>query len=302
MSIKVSNLTKKINRRTILDNVNMTVNVGEIVGFLGPNGAGKTTTLKIIAGALDFKEGEVEVCGENVKTNRIQTSGKIGYLPEHNALYEDMYIREYLLFVAELRLLPDAKKAVTEIIQKLGLIKESRKKISELSKGWKQRIGIAQALLSDPEVLILDEPTSGLDPMQMDEIRQLIREIGKDRTVILSSHNMQEVKELCSRAIIINEGRIVANIDNTSSLERLKEGSSTYFFEFEQAMSETLIEAEFPEANLIRKISDTSYAIGSEIDIRKRIFEIAVREKNAILTLTKATRDLEDIFREYTKY
>ena len=301
MSISIQNLTKKIDNRTILDNVTISVKVGEIVGFLGPNGAGKTTTLKIIAGALDFQEGKVEVCGLNVKNDRLFSSGKIGYLPENNALYEDMYVQEYLLFVAEIRNVGEEKKRkIQNIIQQVGLRKESKKKISELSKGCKQRVGIAQSLISDPEVLILDEPTSGLDPIQMDDIRNLICEIGKDRTVILSSHNMLEVKELCTRAIIIHEGRIVADIEDVSDLQPLDAGLSTICVEFEKDIDERILHKTLSTAKTITKTSARKYNIISSEDIRKQIFELAVHESNALLTLTKNAKSLDDIFRKYT--
>ncbi len=225
MSIRIENLSKKIGKRLILDSINLEVASGEVVGFLGANGAGKTTTLRIVAGALDYSEGSVQVCGMDVNENRLTTASKIGYLPENNALYEDMYMREYLLFVAAVRKLgKDAAEQVEAIIKRVRLENEAHKRISELSKGCRQRVGIAQALLSDPDVLILDEPTSGLDPIQMDEIHKLVEEVGQNKTVLFSSHNLQEVERLCKRVVIINAGKIVATLnmnENTRPLEEL---------------------------------------------------------------------------------
>ena len=300
MSIVIKNLTKQIANRTILHDINISVNAGEIVGFLGPNGAGKTTTLKITAGALDFQQGNVMVCGIDVKENRLQTSGKIGYLPETNALYEDMYVKEYLLFVAQIRKLKEKKPQINELILQVGLQHESSKRISELSKGCRQRVGIAQALLSDPDVLILDEPTSGLDPIQMDEIRNLIREIGRNRTVILSSHNMEEVKQLCTRAIIIHQGHIVADIANVHDLRLTETETHSINVEFDRPFPEELLRKTFANAESITQMNSQSFTIVHKNDIRKQLFNLAVSESNAIITLTQSAKSLDDIFRKYT--
>ncbi|MCK9163958.1 MAG: ATP-binding cassette domain-containing protein [Bacteroidales bacterium] len=218
MSISISNLTKVYGQQKALDNVSLEINKGEIVGLLGPNGAGKSTMMKIITCFIPPTEGNVSVCGYNIFDDSIEVRKKIGYLPEHNPLYLDMYVREFLLFIAGIHNLGKEKKERTEyMIELTGLTKEVNKKIGALSKGYRQRVGIAQAMIHDPEVLILDEPTSGLDPNQLIEIREIIKNAGKDKTVLLSTHIMQEVEAVCGRTIIINNGQVVAD-DNTAHL------------------------------------------------------------------------------------
>jgi len=225
MSIEINNLTKVYREQKAVNNISFTINKGEIVGFLGPNGAGKSTTLKIITGYLAATSGTVKVAGLDIATHPIECKQKIGYLPESNPLYNDMYVKEYLNFIAGVhrnKTLVIGHKSLEEIIKKVGLQLEQNKKIAQLSKGYKQRVGLAAALIHQPEVLILDEPTSGLDPNQIIEIRNLIKEQGKDKTVLFSSHILQEVTEICNRIIIINKGIIVAD----DSLENLtKKGS-----------------------------------------------------------------------------
>lgn len=213
MSITVQNLTKTYGTQRAIDSLTFTINKGEIVGFLGPNGAGKSTTMKIITGFLSATEGSVEVEGLNVTEQPIEVKKRIGYLPEHNPLYVDMYVREFLDLMGSLYGIErkKLKSRVAEIIELVGLSAEQHKKIGQLSKGYRQRVGLAHALIHDPEVLILDEPTTGLDPNQLIEIRGLIKSIGKEKTVILSTHIMQEVEALCERVIIINHGKIVAD-------------------------------------------------------------------------------------------
>jgi ABC-2 type transport system ATP-binding protein len=211
MSIEVRNLVKEYGEQKAVNNISFTVNKGEIVGFLGPNGAGKSTTMKILTGYLQQTSGEALVCGINVSDNPLEVKKKIGYLPELNALYYDMYVREYLDFIAELHQVNDRKKAVNQSVDLVGLSTEAKKKIGQLSKGYKQRTGLAAALIHDPEVLILDEPTSGLDPNQIIEIREVIKKQGEKKTVLFSSHILQEVEAMCERVIIINKGEIVAN-------------------------------------------------------------------------------------------
>ncbi|MBP6429440.1 MAG: ATP-binding cassette domain-containing protein [Bacteroidales bacterium] len=218
MSISISNLTKIYGQQKALDNVSLEINKGEIVGLLGPNGAGKSTMMKIITCFIPPTQGSVSVCGYNIFDDPIEVRKKIGYLPEHNPLYLDMYVREFLLFIAGIHNLGKEKKERTEyMIELTGLTKEVNKKIGALSKGYRQRVGIAQAMIHDPEVLILDEPTSGLDPNQLIEVRELIKNAGKDKTVLLSTHIMQEVEAVCDRTIIINNGLVVAD-DNTQHL------------------------------------------------------------------------------------
>ncbi|MDR2841239.1 MAG: ATP-binding cassette domain-containing protein, partial [Paludibacter sp.] len=211
MSISITNLSKKYGSQTVLNNISLEIGNGEVVGFLGPNGAGKTTTMRIVCGSLPYDSGSVRVCDAEVKDNALYTKSLIGYLPEQNPLYADMYVKEYLLFVASAFKIKNKAQRVEQLIDTVGLRAEFKKKIGQLSKGYRQRVGLAQALIPDPKVLILDEPTTGLDPNQLDEIRNLIREIGKNRTVLLSTHIMQEIKAICNRVIVINKGEIVAD-------------------------------------------------------------------------------------------
>ncbi|OJV42858.1 MAG: multidrug ABC transporter ATP-binding protein [Bacteroidales bacterium 36-12] len=214
MSIRVSKLYKEIGKQIVLNNISFNIDAGEVVGFLGPNGAGKTTTMRILTGALSYKSGSVQICNLEVAENRLPISKMIGYLPENNPLYHEMYVREYLDFVARCyKIKVGRQQKVEEIIERVGLPTEANKKIHQLSKGYKQRVGLAQALIHNPQVLILDEPTTGLDPIQLDDIRSLIKDIGKEKTVLLSTHIMQEVEAVCSRALIINKGEIVGDID-----------------------------------------------------------------------------------------
>jgi ABC-2 type transport system ATP-binding protein len=219
MSLQVSDLTRMYSTQKAVDNISFTLNKGEIVGFLGPNGAGKSTTMKMITGYLQPDSGKVIVSGINVQSDPLAAKRKIGYLPEANPLYYDMYVKEYLSFIAEVHRIPGKKEKIQRIIDTVGLTVESRKRTGQLSKGYKQRVGLAAALLHDPEVLILDEPTTGLDPNQIIEIRELIRNLGKNKTVLFSSHILQEVEALCDRIIIINKGRIVAD----GTLDELKQ-------------------------------------------------------------------------------
>jgi ABC-2 type transport system ATP-binding protein len=211
MSLEIKNLTKKFGEQTALNNINIEIKKNEIIGLLGPNGAGKSTLMKSIVGVLKVDEGEIIFDGKNIAENEISTKKKIGFLPENNPLYNEMYVREYLQFVADIH--KTSKEKVDEIIDLVGITPEKSKKISQLSKGYKQRVGLAQAILNAPDLLILDEPTNGLDPNQIIEIRNVIKEIGKEKTVILSTHIMQEVEALCSRVILIHQGKIIQDTD-----------------------------------------------------------------------------------------
>ena len=221
MSLSVKNITKQYKQQKALDDISFELKSGEIVGFLGPNGAGKTTTMKIITCFIPPTKGTVSVCGLDVSKDHLKVKKKVGYLPENNPLYYDMYVKEFLSFIASLHKIKNKKDRINEMIKMVGLEKEQHKKIGTLSKGYKQRVGLAQAMIHDPEILILDEPTSGLDPNQIIEIRDLIRDFGKDKTVLLSTHIMQEVESMCDRVIIINEGKIVAD----DSVESIKKGN-----------------------------------------------------------------------------
>lgn len=220
MSIKINNLTKKYGSQIALDSISFEVNQGEIVGFLGPNGAGKSTTMKILTGYISGNEGDVKIMGLDIKTHGLEIKKNVGYLPEHNPLYLEMYVKEFLNFIGELYGIKaeKLKKRIIEILDLVGLTNEQNKKIKELSKGFRQRVGLAQALIHDPKVLILDEPTTGLDPNQIGEIREVIKQAGKDKAVLFSTHIMQEVEAICDRIIIINKGKIVAE----GSLSKLK--------------------------------------------------------------------------------
>lgn len=297
MSISIFNLSKNYGEQTVLNNIGFEIGEGEVVGFLGPNGAGKTTTMKIIAGALSYNIGSVKVCGLEVKDNTLQTNALIGYLPEQNPLYTEMYVKEYLLFVAETHgIKKDREKLVNELIEKVGLTPEFHKKIGQLSKGYRQRVGLAQALVPNPKVLILDEPTTGLDPNQLEEIRNLIRELGKDRTVILSTHIMQEIKAICNRVIIINKGEIVADYPDISKISQFGENNLQFEVEF---LYETGISGIEGIIDVSAKGKNT-YTILASGDIRAEIFDFAVKSGNKILTMKTVERSMEEVFRSLT--
>jgi len=297
VSVSISNLSKNYGEQKVLNNIGFEIGEGEVVGFLGPNGAGKTTTMKIIAGTLSYNTGSVKVCGLEVKDNTLQTNALIGYLPEQNPLYTEMYVKEYLLFVAETHgIKKDREKLVNELIEKVGLTPEFHKKIGQLSKGYRQRVGLAQALVPNPKVLILDEPTTGLDPNQLEEIRNLIRELGKDRTVILSTHIMQEIKAICNRVIIINKGEIVADYPDISKISQFGENNLQFEVEF---LRETGISGIEGIIDVSAKGKNT-YTILASGDIRAEIFDFAVKSGNKILTMKTVERSMEEVFRSLT--
>ena len=298
MSVSISNLSKNYGEQKVLNNIGFEIGEGEVVGFLGPNGAGKTTTMKIIAGTLSYNTGSVKVCGLEVKDNTLQTNALIGYLPEQNPLYTEMYVKEYLLFVAETHgIKKDREKLVNELIEKVGLTPEFHKKIGQLSKGYRQRVGLAQALVPNPKVLILDEPTTGLDPNQLEEIRNLIRELGKDRTVILSTHIMQEIKAICNRVIIINKGEIVADYPDISKISQLDENNLQFEVEFLNPAEITGIDG----LNAVSAKDKNTYTILASGDIRAEIFDFAVKSGNKILTMKAVERSMEEVFKDLTK-
>jgi ABC-2 type transport system ATP-binding protein len=301
MSISISNLSKKYSEQTVIKNISFEIGDGEVVGFLGPNGAGKTTTMKILAGALPYSTGSAKICGLEVSENQLKTSALVGYLPELNPQYADMYVKEYLLFVAETYgLKKEKEQRVNEIIDKVGLRPEFHKKIGQLSKGYRQRVGLAQALIPNPKVLILDEPTTGLDPNQLEEIRNLIREIGKDKTVLLSTHIMQEIKAICNRVIVINKGEIAADYSDLSKINAFDENS--FHFEVEFAKEVKLKELEnLGNITAVNTISETHFSLIASADIRGIIFDFAVKTNNKILTINTIERKMEDVFRELTK-
>ena len=302
MSISIQNLSKKYGSQTVLNNISFEIGEGEVVGFLGPNGAGKTTTMKILAGALTYENGSAKICGFEVSEDSLKTKSLLGYLPEQNPQYADMYVKEYLLFVAETYGLKrkDKEQRVNELIDKVGLRPEFHKKIGQLSKGYRQRVGLAQALIPNPKVLILDEPTTGLDPNQLEEIRSLIREIGKDKTVLLSTHIMQEIKAICNRVIIINKGEIVADYPDISKINLFDKSSLHFEVEFAEAVKvESLQELE--NVSTVNQLSEKQFSIIATADIRGIIFDFAVKSNNKILTINTVERRMEEVFRELTK-
>ena len=301
MSIGILNLSKKYGNQTVLNDISFEIGEAEVVGFLGPNGAGKTTTMKILAGALAYESGSAKICGMEVKENQLYTSSLVGYLPEQNPQYNDMYVKEYLLFVAETYKLSKTKEQrVNEVIDLVGLRPEFKKKIGQLSKGYRQRVGLAQALIPNPKVLILDEPTTGLDPNQLEEIRSLIREIGKNKTVLLSTHIMQEIKAICNRVIIINKGKIVADYPDISKISAFDE--NTLQFEVEFLNNVNIKELEKVKLVLkVNALNDTLFSVMATSDIRSDVFDFAVKTKNKILTMKTVERSMEDVFRELTR-
>jgi len=301
MSISVESVTKKYGNPKALDNVSFTVNSGEIVGFLGPNGAGKSTMMKIITGFLHPDEGNVWINGAIVEGDTLDIRHQIGYLPENNPLYSDLYVTEYLEYVAGIYHLKGSTMRVKEMIGLTGLQSEKHKKIRALSKGYRQRVGIAQALIHDPSVLILDEPTSGLDPSQIVEIRQLIRNVSTSKTVLLSTHIMQEVEALCDRIMIINHGKIVAT-DTPSNIKALASSDSQKILvEFAEPINPEKLK-EIKEIIEIQNISEKTWLIsGGGMDLRPLIFRFAVANNLTILTLNKQEASLENVFLEITR-
>lgn len=304
MSINVQNLSKVYGSQKAVNNITFNVQPGEIVGFLGPNGAGKSTTMKILTCFIPQTEGKAEVCGYDVTENPIEVRRHIGYLPEHNPLYLDMYVREYLQFTAKMHgLSGNITAQVDEIIEKTGITPERKKKIGQLSKGYRQRVGLAQALLHNPEVLILDEPTSGLDPNQISEIRSLIKETGKNRTVILSTHIMQEVEALCDRVIIINKGQIVANDETQNLKTRFAKGNQTVILaEFKGDVSEKQLKT-VAGISQAKNMGGNKWQIiaNNPDEIKELLFRFAVDNNLVILGMTQESQRLEDVFQQLTQ-
>jgi ABC-2 type transport system ATP-binding protein len=299
MSISVASLTKIYGTQKAVDGISFELKKGEIVGFLGPNGAGKSTTMKMITGYLPPTAGTATVCGFDIQSQPMEVRKRVGYLPEANPLYFDMYVREYLEFSAGIHQLKDAKARIEEMITLTGLTKEAHKKIGMLSKGYKQRVGIAQAMLHNPDVLILDEPTSGLDPNQIVEIRDLITRIGKEKTVLLSTHIMQEVQAMCSRVIIISNGQIVAN-DAIEKLQQGKQGVLLVAFESNVNASvftslKNVKSYEHMGQNKWKMLTDKPE------ELRKEVMQLALDKNINISSLQAETQSLEDVFRNLTK-
>lgn len=302
MSIKVDHISKIFGAQKALDEVSFEVKKGEIVGLLGPNGAGKTTLMRILTCFLPPTSGDASVCGYDIIDQPIQVRGKVGYLPENNPLYTDMYVKEYLEFVSGIyKLGRKTKPRIAEMIEITGLQAEQTKKIGALSKGYRQRVGLAQALIHDPEVLVLDEPTSGLDPNQIIEIRELIKKVGKEKTVLLSTHIMQEVEAICHRAIIIDLGKIIAD-DLTANLSADFSGKNIITVEFNSIVDEALLKA-IRYVTLVRKIHGNLWEITTEKehDIRNEIFRFAVDNNISVLSMQKEEKSMEDVFHALTK-
>lgn len=299
MSIEVNNLVKIYGEQKAVNGISFKVNKGEIVGFLGPNGAGKSTTMKMITGYLQPSGGEALVCNIKVNDQSTDTKQKIGYLPESNALYYDMYVREYLAFIAEVHAVQNPKEKIQKTIEQVGLTTEAHKKIGQLSKGYKQRVGLAAALIHDPEVLILDEPTSGLDPNQIIEIRNVIKELGKNKTVLFSSHIMQEVEALCERVIIINKGTIVAD----DQLSKLQSGKSkqTVQVSFKETLEAAWLER-LQGSKTVTRMEGNSWEIETDDaeGLRKQILQMAIEHNLNIVSLQSGSKSLEDVFRSLT--
>lgn len=305
MSISVKNITKLYGQQKALDQVSFEVSSGEIIGFLGPNGAGKSTMMKIITGFIPPSSGEVFVNGLDIVEKSIEVRKQIGYVPENNPLYLDMYIKEYLTFVARLYKISrkDSKTKVDEIIQKTGLTQELKKKIGALSKGYRQRVGLAQALVHDPSVLILDEPTSGLDPNQIVEIRNLIAEVGKHKTIMLSTHIMQEVEAICDRIIIINNGQLVANNSKENLQQQSRSGKfQTVIVEFNTTVAREQL-LKIKGVGKVQGLKQNNWLIESlsESDIRPEIFSFAVKHDFTVLSMQQKEMSLEQVFQELTK-
>jgi ABC-2 type transport system ATP-binding protein len=299
MSIEVKNLLKEYGEQKAVNNISFKIEEGEIVGFLGPNGAGKSTTMKIITGYLQQTGGEAYVSGINVANDPLETKKKIGYLPEANALYYDMYVKEYLGFIAEVHKISNRQQAISNAIETVGLKIESKKKIGQLSKGYKQRVGLAAALIHDPEVLILDEPTSGLDPNQIIEIREVIKQQGKNKTVLFSSHILQEVEAMCDRVIIINKGQLVAD-DKLTTLRKNSGATTKVILELKEIVDEEVMTSVFGKE--VHRVSPATWKFETDDPerLKKQILQLTLQNNLNIVSLQTETTHLEDVFRNLT--
>lgn len=301
MSVIVQGLSKEYGSQTVVDQLSFEVRPGEILGFLGPNGAGKTTTMKMLCCYTQPTAGTATVAGYDIQTSPLMVRKQIGYLPEHNPLYEEMYVKEFLQFVASIYKIENKASRISEVIELTGLGQEQNKIIGTLSKGYRQRVGLAQAIIHDPKVLILDEPTSGLDMNQLIDIRHLIRELGKEKTVIFSSHIMQEVQALCDRVVIINKGELVAD-ESIEKLSKRMSGDQVIYVEFAQSNVSLL------PFKMIKGVEEVIlengvyiFSAAHDADIRKEIFETAVSQGLTIIEMHKDKASIEDIFRKLTK-
>lgn len=299
MSIHISNLTKIYGVQKAIDDISFTAKDNEIVGFLGPNGAGKSTTMKIVTGYLKADAGSVTLNGIDINTDTLEAKKQVGYLPEGNPLYYDMYVREYLEFIGNLHMIKNSKSRIEEVIDLTGLRIESNKKTGELSKGYKQRVGLAAALIHDPKVLILDEPTSGLDPNQLVEIRQVIRNLGKNKTVLFSSHILQEVESVCDRIIIIDKGRIVAD-DSLANLQSAGKSIHTITVEFGKSADRQFLEQLDHVLGVENEMNLYSIQTPNPEKVKKFLLEYSLNNNIDILSLQTKSKSLEDVFRSLT--
>jgi len=301
MSVTVEHITKIYGTQKALDDASFNIPSGEVVGFLGPNGAGKSTMMKIITCFLPQTSGKVTVCGYNVEEQSLEVRENVGYLAENNPLYLDMYVKEYLAFIAGLHHIKNPEKRIQEMIDITGLQLEQKKKIGALSKGYRQRVGLAQALMHDPKVLILDEPTSGLDPNQLQEIRNLIVNIGKQKTVILSTHIMQEVEAVCDRVIIINKGKIVAD-KSTKDMKSMETNITVITVEFDKEPNKEALK-KIAGVDSLEILNNKTFKlhVSTNTDIRPDVFRFAVEHSLAVLTIQKEEKKLEDVFKNLTQ-
>lgn len=302
MSIEIKNLTKYYGTQKALDNVSFSVGSGTVVGFLGPNGAGKSTLMKIVTGLLSPTSGTVLVEGLDVTENINQIKKMIGYLPENNPLYLDMYVKEYLQYTANIYHLSNTDKVVDEVIGRTGLEAECRKKIGALSKGYKQRVGLAQAIIHNPQVLILDEPTTGLDPNQIVEIRNLILELGREKTILLSTHIMQEVQAICHQMAILDHGVLVANGSAEQIGVSIRNNRRQVEVEFNLPVDEKML-LQITNIVAVEKTGASTYVLesDSEADVRQDVFNFAVQHNIAVLTMQVRQKSMEEVFQELTK-
>jgi ABC-2 type transport system ATP-binding protein len=302
MSIIIENISKVYGQQLAVNDININIPKGQIVGFLGPNGAGKSTTMKMITGYLAATKGSIAVCGKDVSTNHLEIRKLIGYLPESNPQYYDMYVREYLGFLAKLHKLgANSNSRIEEMINTTGLQHEAHKKIGQLSKGYKQRVGLAQAMLHNPQVLILDEPTSGLDPNQIVEIRNLITTLGQEKTVMLSTHIMQEVNAMCQRAIIINKGKIVADSQIEELKNSLNKDKQVLEISFAQAIDTSLLKNIPSVLNIKNTLANTyNIEVNNTSIARKAILQTCLDNNIDIISINEAAASLEEVFRQLT--
>ncbi|GAB4130563.1 MAG: gliding motility-associated ABC transporter ATP-binding subunit GldA [Raineya sp.] len=301
--IRIQNLTKIYGSQRAVDDISFEAESGKILGFLGPNGAGKSTTMKIATGYLSATSGSVEVAGYNIATQTKEAQRNIGYLPEHNPLYLDMYVREYLAFIGKIhKIATDLNKRIAEVIEMCGLGREAHKKVGMLSKGYRQRVGLAQALIHNPPVLILDEPTTGLDPNQILEIRGLIKQVASHKTIVLSTHIMQEVQAICDKVVIIHLGKIVANT-SVQEITTFATQERTVKVEFEQEIDEKVLLEQITEIKALRNLKGNTWEIRCQAqkDIRADIFRVAAQNNWTILEIKQEEKNLENVFRELTR-